>query len=73
MRESNCAARAARSLEQFFDVVSQPTIEIFHIGGSDTTTASSSKSFILFLYMKLFAPSKPKDTSPVLYNVTNME
>ena len=53
MKKNNRAARAARFLVQCFDVVCQTTTrEIFIFEVLTTTRARSSKSFILFFYMK---------------------
>ena len=51
----NRAARAARFLMQFFDVVSKWRREIFIFEVLTKTRARSSKSFILCLFMKIIS------------------
>ena len=63
MGKNNRAARAARSLVQFFDMVCQTTTWNFPIRGSD----DNMKSF----KWKPFVPSKRTDTSPTLNSRLN--
>ena len=50
MRKNNHAARAARSLEQFFDIVCQMTTWNFQIKVLTSTRTHNSKFFILYIY-----------------------
>ena len=50
MMKNNRAARAARTLVQFFDVVCQMTTRISKFKVLTTTSTQNSKSFILYIY-----------------------
>ena len=52
IRKNNRAARPARTLVQFFDVVCQMTISKFKV--STTTLTHNRKSFILYIYFNAF-------------------
>ena len=60
MKKSNCAARAARFLEQCFDVVCKRLREIFIFEVLTTTRARSSKSLTLCLCMKTIRTKQAK-------------
>ena len=59
MRNNNHAARAARFLVQFFDVVCQMTTWNFRTSGS-YDNVSGRKSFLLSLYMKTILEKQAK-------------
>ena len=74
MRKSNRAARAARSLVQFFYVVGQTTTSNFHTWGSDDNASPQQKiSHSLHLHKNHSCQASESALLLILYNVTNME
>ena len=70
---NNRAARAARFLVQFVDEVCQMTTWNFHTWGSDDDASPQQYTFYSLPLHENHSFQTSKSSSPILYNVTNME